>query len=307
MRGERAHSGLQWLRSPVMAVLVVVSGCERAPTASPTALLPGDLRPYTTDSLFAQLTPDGRFVLPPPTQEIYPQVTPERAAEIALAWARTFGPHHRGELERQHGRRIDLNVLRVGSPAYYATAAYEPVPPDLHPGRRNAFGPSYLLYLVSSDGTPVLTVGVAAFTEARVENGTLNYPMRHGRDVVAEGVSQDDGFSLPVSPEEAARIASSASGARAARVPELVMPHRDFAPQYARWKVILDRPVTVRLKSGPVISTREVYVGIRGEVVVPSATQPEGHDEYDPPTKKPYRLVRRSMRPVVFEPVTFDP
>lgn len=307
MTGERARSRLQWLRPPVIvAVLAIAAGCERAPTSSPTALLPGDLQPYTTDSLFAQLTPDGRFVLPPPAQERYPQVTRERAAEIALAWARTFGPYHLGELERRHGRRIDLNALQVGSPAYYATAAYEPVLPDVDPGLRNAFGPSYLLYLVSSDGTPVLTVGVAAFTGARVENGRLQYPMQSGGDVVAQGVSRVEGFSVPVSPEEAARLASLASGARAAKVPELVMPHRDFVPHYARWKVTLDRPVSARLNSGPVISTDDVYVGLRGEVVIPSVAQPDGSDQLDPSTRESFRLVRRTMRPVVFEPVTFD-
>lgn len=280
----------------------LLASCEGPPSAA-QPLHPGDVRTFVTPGVAAQLTPEGRFALGGPAPERYPQITPEKAAEIAVAWVRTFGRFHARYLEGQHGRPIDFNRLQVISPVYYAAAAYDPVPENASAGARNAFGPHYLLYL-GVRGEPVLSVSVAAFTQAWVHGGELYVPRDYGGDVVGQGVSATMGFGAPPSPEQAVRIAGTAGGVRAAAVPELIMPHRDFMPHHARWRITLDQPMRVReRRTGRVQHTRELYVGLRGEMFVASPVQPGESDESADAAGQGFRLARREGRPVDFAPV----
>lgn len=271
--------------------------------ASPRPLSAGDIRAAVTQEVARSLGPDGRFILPAAPREVYEQVSPEDAAEIALAWARTFGKYVRNEFERIHGKSIDFDALRAGSPAYYAAAVYEPVPADVHPGLRNAFGPQYLVYLSDDEG-PVISVAVAAFGQARVQDGVLRLPLAGGMEIVPDPLPRSDGFIAPLSPEQAVSLVSRATGARVSAVPELVMPGRGYHPQHSRWRVTLDRPVEARGGGNKLV--REVYVGLRGQLTTPSDAQPEGASAFDPPTQRTIPLRRRSSRPLSFDRAGFS-
>lgn len=272
--------------------------------SDPPPLDSGDIRTFVTAEVAQQLAPEGSFPLLPPDPEPYPQISRERGAEIALAWARTYGRFFRPYLERDHGRRIDFDALRVVSPVWYAGAVYEPVPANVHPGYRNAFGPHYILYL-GSEGEPVLGVSVAAFAQSYVDaKGLLADPARSGNEVIAYGVPPGWGFSMPVSPEQAVRIVGTASGARAAEPPDLINPHRDYHPYHAKWKVSLERPVAVRTRAGGgTRTTREIYVGSRGELLVPRTVQPNEGGRLLLENGGQHDLRRRVERPVLFEAV----
>lgn len=284
----------------IMGASLLLAACNDD-AASSRPLAAGDIRTSVTQDLAGKLSSDGRFTLPPAPRERYEQVSPEQASAIAVAWARTFGKYVRNELERIHGKPIDFDALRAGSPAYYAAATYEPVPADVHPGIRNAFGPQYLLYLVDDEG-PVISVAVASFNQASVEGGSLVLPSAGGMEIVPNAIPIGQGFAAPVSPEQAASLVSRATGARVSSVPELVMPGRGFHPQHSRWRVTLDRPVSAR---GSGSATREVYVGLRGQLTVPEGAQPEGTSVFDPPTQRMIPLVRRASNPVSFTRANF--
>jgi hypothetical protein len=283
--------------------LVLLAACDQQ-AAEPQALLPGDMRTFLTAELASQLTPEGRLPLTGPEPEPYPQITRERAAELAIAWARTYGRYFRPYLERDHARSIDFNALEVVSPVWYAASVYEPVPPEAHPAYRHAFGPHYLLYLGKGD-EPVLGVSVAAFARSSIDpSGTLVDPPDSGNEVIAYGVPPGWGFSLPVSAEQAVRIAAEASGARVAEAPQMMNPDRDHHPYWARWKVSLDRAVTVRPRSGaPARATRELYVGRRGVVELPLVVQQDVSDRFPLQAGGSFSLRRRADRPLLFEPV----
>jgi hypothetical protein len=255
-----------------------------------------------TADLAAQLTGDGRFPLTGPALEPYPQISRETAAEIALAWARTYGKFFRPTLERSHGRPIHFDALQVVSPVWYAAAVYEAVPAAAPRGYRNAFGPHYLLYL-GVTGQPVLGVSVAAFAESSINaDGLLVDPPESGNEVIAYGVHPGWGFSMPVSAEQAVRIAALESGARASSVPELINPHRDYHPYHARWRVSLDRPIVVRPASGgPSRSTRELYVGAHGELMVAAAVQQDTAGPFPLNGGGRFHLRRRAERPALLE------
>lgn len=292
--------------STLLAGLVLLAGCrDRAIPSSPEPLAAGDLRAFVTPELASQLSPDGTFQLPAPPEGV--RVSPDRARELALAFARTFGPSLRGTFERQHGRPIDFETLRVGSPAYYAETPYEPLPEHVHPGIRNGYGPYYMLYLVSPDGTPALIVAISGNTEARIEDGRVRFPLNYGNDFYAEGVRLGEGFAKPLSPEQAVRRVGEATGFPVAALPGLFRPDHEHHAVHARWKVTLERPVTVRSRtSGNTRQVRELYVGLRGEFFVPSAIQPAEHNFPDFMTKTTLRVPVRPGHPVAFESVTLS-
>lgn len=290
-------------RAGAVLLCMAAAACDRS-SSTPEPLTVDNLQASITPDLARQLGPDGRFVLPAPPHESYPQITAEEAAALALAWARKFGRFVRPHLERDYGQHIDFTALTVGSPAYYAASPYEPVPPRYSPGIRNGFGPHYLVYLVHG-GRPVVSVAIAAFTEARVVDGELQMPIRGGMEFATAGVPPGDGFSMPLSPEAAVRRVNSLSGARATAVPELVAPYHQFTPQFARWRITLDRPVNARPRSGAARATREVYVGLRGEIAIPADEQPSEVKSFEPPNER-YMVPRRANRPVMFVPVTLS-
>lgn len=286
------------------AFLLISAGCE--PTTSPTELYPGDVQRYVTRELAESITPDGRFILGPPEQGRYPQLTAEQATELAVAFKNTFSRFLLDHLEQDHGRDIDLDELRVGSPTYFAATPYEPVPPTASPGVRNAFGPYYLLYFVDPSGTPVLSVAVAGYSEARVAAGRVQLPQSYGNDFFEQGVRLGEGFSMPPSPEQAVKLASLATGARVSAIPSLVLGSRAYHPVHARWKVTLDREVVARgRESNEVRRTNVVFVGLRGEIFIPAPRQPVDEAVLDPATQHPFRLPRRPDRATVFERAAF--
>lgn len=286
------------------AWLAVLAACSDE-LAAPQALSPGNLRTAVTQEVALTFGAGDRFVLPDVPRETYAQVSGEEAAEIAVAWSRTFGQYVRGEFERLHGKPIDFQSLRVGAPAFYAHAAYEPVAADVHPGIRNGIGPQYLVYLVDDEG-PVISIAIAAFNQARVEGGRLILPSAGGMEVVPSPLPRDAGFNAPLSPEQAAALVNRATGVRVNAVPELVMPGRGFHPQHARWRVSLERPVPARVSSrAGDHPTSEVYVGLRGQITLAAQAQPAESSEFDPSTQRHYRVVRRPGRPVSFERAGF--
>lgn len=294
-----------WTAVGLAAVSLFLGGCEREPVYSPELLPPGDIRQYVTEELAKSLSTDGRFELAAPAGGAGRQISPERAAELAVAYARSSALYIRGYLERDHGQKIDFHTLRVGSPAYYAATPYQSVPADVHPGVRNEHGPYYLVYLVSPDGAPVLNVAVAAYTEAFIREGEFWLPPRSGADVFAAGVRLGEGFAMPLSPEKAVRRVSELTGARASVVPELLLADRDYHPQHARWRVTLDRDVRALSKAtGQARLTREIYVGLRGELTIAAATQPSARAVFDSPERGMVRIPVNPARPVAFEPVT---
>ncbi|HYR07939.1 MAG TPA: hypothetical protein VEQ60_09230 [Longimicrobium sp.] len=294
-----------FLRTSFVAAALFLPACDREAVSAPQPLDAGDIRSYVTPEIASQLSAETTFQLPSPPDSL--PVSPDEAKELALVFARRFGPSFRVTWERQHGREIDFESLRVGSPAYYAETPFASLPSDVHPAYHNLYGPYYMVYLVSADGTPALIVAVAANTGAWIEGGRIRFPVNYGNDFYVEGVRLGQGFYKPLSPETAVRRASESTGARVAAVPELQAPDEDYHPVHARWKVTLDRPVAARTRgSAQHQRVREVYVGLRGEFSVPAAVQPTERFRRNSATGGTLHVRIVPGRPVAFEAVTLS-
>lgn len=117
-------------------------------------------------------------------------------------------------------------------------------------------------------GSPAVSVGVSAFnTDVAVEDGRLRLPKSHGGDFQVNGIPKGNGYLNPIGPEQAVIVAARAADARVAEVPELILPHRTFSFVFSRWKLVLDRPVSFRVRAtGEERTSTTVFVGLEYRV-----------------------------------------
>jgi hypothetical protein len=298
----------------------IFAACDRAADTMPTtpALSRTVLEPSLLTSEAARhLNAEGQFILSAPAAGAVPMITEAEAKVRAVAWARDFGSFNRSYLEKYHGAPIDFTKLQACSRAYFAASPYEDLPAGVPNFVRNYLGPQWLVSLCAADGTPQVSLAIAAYsTDVTVESGHLKQAPFGGAEHFWEGISR--GTELPVAPERAAELAARLTGRRVAAVPELVLSDAHYAPQYARWRIVLDDPALFRsLKSGTSIRTAEVYIGAdkyfkNVDFAVPDAAAPRerikryrvlGPNGLGVETARS-RAAVRAGRPHGFEPAT---
>ena len=311
----------------------VIASCE-----SPTSVQPRvpDVRNAVVGAAAQALDAEGHFRLPPAQAPKGTSiVSAERAADLALAYLRTFVTNPdvitfpgsrpiREVIEEAHGAAIDWGSLRLDVRlAFFAESPYDPFPDSLPGYVRRSYGPHYLVPLYSA-ATQALSVGVAAFnTEAKIDaRGFVELPSPGGGEFFALGAPSLSETAVPPSPEEAVLAVFEATGARTSEVPILIKPGERWAPQGARWRLVLDRPIVVtHATAGTEITTAEIYVGVwtgpdpAGGVryglqwYVPLDQQPDAEDIlYTVPGTNPAEDRRRTYRASIRHdrPVAFD-
>jgi hypothetical protein len=292
------------------ALLLASSACTEAARAPTQLTEPTDARTFVTPELAASLDPRGFFVLPEMTGDPA-RITATRAAELAEKEVTTFEHFNRSYLESQRGAPIDFAALRVEPRIYFAESPYvQDIPADVHPAVRKYTGPYYLVTLSDLTG-PVLSVAVSAYdTDVTIVNDRVMLPPYHGGDFRVQAVRVSNGAGLPVSPEHAARIAAQSLGAAISKTPELLLPNSNYVPQYARWRLELDRAVSVRgTRTGRVSSVQTVYVGLGGQLSIPvddassSSDRPTALTRTDPLSGRAVPQHLRPATPIAFEPI----
>jgi hypothetical protein len=248
-----------------LALALGVSCDERSEVPTALVVAPADLEQYVTPDVAARLR-NGQFTFDkaaaPSDLSI---VSEEHAGRLARAYIRTFGRFMREPWEEQHGAPIDLSVLEVAR-IYYADTPYERLPVEAHPGYRNAFGPFYLVTLTQG-GVPTLMVAVSGYsTDVGIDDvGMLVLPMYQGSNFWGQGISLNGSRFHPLAPEQAVTLVAGATGARVARVPELVLQNVDHAPVTAVWKLTLDRPAPVRAANSGDVQLSRFFVAAENE------------------------------------------
>jgi hypothetical protein len=288
----------------VLVALLIVIGCAEREQL-PLLTEPTNARQFVTDAAAQHLDSNGFFRLTGPEVGAG-LIDADRAIAIAVAAVRTYGPTMKTYLERQHGAPIDFISLQADSRAYFGRSpyVYEALG-AVHPGLQKGYGPSYFVTL-RSNTKPVLSVAVSALNgDATIDTkGRLGFGVKHGNDFIIQGIGLRHADGMPVSPEHAARIASQTFAARVVAVPELLLPAHRFAPQYARWRLTLDRPVTARRSGGAPIELQTLYVGLGGDMYVPANEQPGAMRDIEPDTRKELAVERRADVPTAFDRIT---
>jgi hypothetical protein len=302
-----SHQRLQrWL--PILLLALACTESVRTPTQLER---PADVRAFVTPAVTASLNPEGFFVLPSRDGDAT-RISAARAAELAATEVSTFEAFNRTYLESQRGTSIDFGALHVEPRVYYAESPYmQDLPADVHPALRKYAGPYYLVTLSDIAG-PVLSVAVSSYnTDVAIENGRIMLAPNHGGDFRVQATRVGNTAGMPVSPEQAARIASEALHVRISAVPELILPPNSFVPQYARWRLQLERAVPVRgARTGRAINVQTVFIGLGGELSIPldgvdaASTPPNFLTRRDPSTGRDVPFHARPDMPLAFEPLS---
>lgn len=233
----------------MLAVLLVVSCTERTVNAPPVSTDSADLARMVTGEAAARLDASGAFIMSNDAARgtaVRPQLTEARASQYAAIAARDFGPLTRSDIEKERGGRVDFSSLAPCGRTFYAESPLPDLPVEVSDAARRGYGPWWLVTLCQG-GDPAVSVATSAYnTHLTITDGKLRYPAVSGNEFWIIGIPHSLGH-LPLSPEEAVRFASTATGVAIAQVPRLLAPlPRDGMPHMSRWQLTLERPVTAR-------------------------------------------------------------
>jgi hypothetical protein len=254
-------------RLPVGAIALLMA-CRSPTDAPPTPL---DVRQWVTGEAALAVTSNGHFILPPPAESGEEAITSTEVAKTLgegfIQLIRESAPppgsvSFQEQLNYQRGAPIRFDELVVAERAFFAESAYPPLPDSLGPAFRKNLGPFFLVPFLDR-GDPAVVIASSAYnTDVKIEDGRLRFASQHGNDFWLAAIPVRTGYAMPVTPEAAVKVAWEATGARIDEVPRLILPHRRYFPQFARWRVSLERPVRVQgLKSATIFQTDELYVG----------------------------------------------
>ena len=256
----------------LILALLMASGCEHAstvPVGPPSKAELPIIAGLVVDEAANALGHDGQLRLdaPMPLSSSRREITELRARELAQAFVVTHARGMRKVLERDHGSSINVDALHVCGRVWYANSSFAPLPAEVPAVYHRIFGPRWLVTLCGAGEQPQASVAVSAYaTELAIKDGRLNYPSTFGSELRVLGIPKALATGLPSSPERAVELAAKLTGARVAGVPELIAPPPGQYPQTARWRLRLEKNVTlagheVGMNVASTRTVSEVFVG----------------------------------------------
>jgi hypothetical protein len=275
------------LAIPVGMAIAVLSSCtDYAPVALTPIELPAIADKVTPD-IAGALDRDGRFL----AEALHPQlaadeITSGRAKELAVAFIRTHGSGVRTLLAQDHGAPVDVQALTPCGRIYYAESPYAPLDDHIPAQYHRAFGDWWLVTFCGRGGVRQASVAVSTRTTVYIDDQgrALNRPFGASFNFKLLGVPKALG-ALPPEPENAVAAISDLTARRVAGVPRLLALGGRYSPQWARWSVPLNSPVSMTAASSDGSSRKsllsEVFHGVyysrtEASSFTPTEHQPEG-------------------------------
>lgn len=213
-----------------------------------------------TGAAAAALDSSGRFTATVVDRAGPPEITASDATTLAAAWAKGFAKYVVPALAKDRGAAIDLASLRPCGTPYYGNTAYQP-PLTAPQGVQNQYAAHWFVTLCDDAGAAI-DLAVAATAVGLHANGEqITFPRMSGNEFFPRTIRSGD--AVPITPERAVAVATRATGRRVTAIPELVLPESHIVPQYARWRLLLDAPVSVTpIGSTVPTPTTELFVGL---------------------------------------------
>jgi hypothetical protein len=244
----------------IAALSALATGCE--PTAPQSSL--EVVRPeWVAGSAAERLDANGHFAIDHSVEAgSAVQIGYERAISQATAWLTNFGPLRADGLSEDRGEPIVVGELSLCDRTYYASRTYLELS-DTNPRfARRPFGPYWMVSFCGRDGRSAIILAVSAYNDdVSITDGAIHF----GTGITGGEFSS---YAVPhrfdrfvISPETAVRLAFEATGRRVVSVPTLHMPPRPIQQIFAKWRVELESPVTVKLTDGREMTTPEIWIG----------------------------------------------
>lgn len=246
----------------LLACLPSVTSCVESSGPRPEAGL--DSAAVTPD-VFSSLDSRGFFVDYSPPLEPFLQIDVTRAAAIADAYVKTFGEAASGSWSAVHGAPVKGASLRRCGRAHFATDAYSVVDAGASALLKNSTAGRFIFLFCSTSGVQQLQIGVAQSAVDVIVSGT---------GLVVAGTLPDGALSLQAvprasngiwmyGPERAVELAYRLTGTRVSEVPFLELSPLPDGVGQARWRIKLERPVTLfGTRTLSLVLTDELLVGL---------------------------------------------
>lgn len=261
-----------------ICLMLSLTGCERMEPAVPATATSLNAREFVTGNALTDLDDKGLFkTAGKATTSV--GISPNRAREVAIAYAERFGSGLQRSLFREHGGQINFAALEAADRVYLAQTPYERLDDSAPAGLKKRFGPYYMVHLFE-DGRPAIAAAVSVANEKLVEDehGIIRFFAMVGEDVRLYGLRPDQPIPFPISPEEAVEVAYRATGLRAAEVPDLVLEPAPKSAFFARWRVTLEKPTTLAGSDGQAYVRNQVYVGFERKLAIGEAASQSARD-----------------------------
>lgn len=326
---RRDHAGgatrprlLRSARRPAAALtlagVLLAGACEPGALTGPSEHV--DVRPFVTGAAAANLDAGGLFTYAAPSApSTEPIISPERARELAVSFALSFGPSLERYWAQEHGRDFDSSRLQAEPRVFYQNTPHGLFPEGFHGAFRRMFGPYYLVRL-GSEGRARMSVAVSAYNTnvAIYPDGRLDRPVESGADFFANGIPLQTtrrDVMAPLLPEAAVVHTARLTKRRIIEVPEFVLLGREQGPLGGGWKLTLERPVRVRTLFGSrTAEVTQLYLGREGgrRLFIAAAEQPNEVQTVAIRAGDPGEIVTVSIpilpgQPTVFEEVAVVP
>ncbi len=262
---------------PILAITATsLLACQEQRPESPTAVESASIKNMVTPSVAAALTATGAFsstsALPNGGMAV---ISPERAAELAVAYMREFGPHIRDNIEQHHGAQVDLTQLKAEPQVLLSESPYNALPANAGMPFHRALGSYYLVRLRNSSD-PVLSVAVSVHaTNIDVElGGKMRAIGALGNEFRTWVIPKASPSQPNISPEQAVVATYRAFGELIAEPPRFVRAGAEFTPHIGHWRVVLAKPIQLSpINLATTESTNVVYLGANGKFGVPTELQ----------------------------------
>ncbi|MBA3579523.1 MAG: hypothetical protein H0W42_05990 [Gemmatimonadaceae bacterium] len=181
--------------------------------------------------------------------------------------ARAFVNTHRAglkvlQIDRQ--APVDISSLRVCGRPYFARTTFEPEAARIPRGWQRFYGPWWLIQLCNGTGQPQISLAISALVPgiAVAPDGRIKYDSADAEERFRFRGIPAHLRGLPMAPEDAVSLIAEATGRKVVGVPELILPDREY-PQMARWRLVLDSAVSVRLVgTSDLVTTDELFVAV---------------------------------------------
>jgi hypothetical protein len=237
-----------------------------------------NIRPYLTARAAASLGADGNFLLSAPAvPAAFPAIDSLKAESLAVALARGVSTEIGlwKFVEAQHGGPVNASRLQLVNRVEYMDSPYEPLSTDAPGSLRRMTSPQYVVRL-KENGIPSVGLAISIYdTELFIKDGNVSFPTNYGNEFEIFGMPAA-GYERPLGPEQAVQVAATQTGAKVDAVPTLLKPHNDFSVEFARWKIVLDRPVVFQsIATSTRYTEQTIYVGATLRDSIPGITRPK--------------------------------
>lgn len=228
---------------PLVALLALLACQDKQPTG-PQGRLD---RAHLVGDAAAAFGSDDRFTLPESVTTPHGELSVDDATIVARKYVSDVAPWMEAAWSRAVGARVSAAELATCDRPVYARSAYESISGGASEITLRTVGSHWVVAFCNGSGVVQLMVSFSARAIDVLDAITTGrVPPYNTTDFRSYGVPSSVARIALLTPENAAEAVYRAVGTRISHVPVAVMSPRPLSAVLLKWRVEIERPVTVR-------------------------------------------------------------